>query len=577
MPLSSAALQLQRLLNSLPLPDERISEAEKLIKECSEADLAQLGLGPPPRPVVPRSLIDGGKGGGDGKPSGGPQQRLHTVQQVINSLQYNHTPGYYYNVSKSRPFSRIMDTAREALRVALPIKCLEAVFLGALMTAGWQDLDRLPLAFKSTVQGQTYRHIVLAVFHAPSRTWGALGLSRRPELMDKNLEYESLADLVSEYKSSYERWWHTLARVYVGLPLEHDTYYAGPVCWRYLTLSLTGRKSWMAHRVALDKFAGQARRLAAKFRALGGKPTSETSLGAADLNPAVSIGMVLTTTAVASSLYAGSAVGRCAKSASPARRRPTLPPPPPPPPPPPLTTTLTRRPGTPSRLQASPRPPPKTATRLPPQGSSVTVAAALTATATTTAAPTNAGAQGVSGSGKSPSGAAAIHSTAFPASVFYGTGGHTEINRLSAAANDIDSGNVAASATLTPPSFVLEVVNGDGSGADAVERIAELALDSQPSSIRARGFRTQPHRSSDPGSGAVLAVAAVAAPQERRRSGRVQARILRQQLKAEEQSGEVNAGREGSTAVLRCEEGEEEDEDEDSDSDEGDYMSDEGS
>lgn len=47
------------------------------------------------------------------------------VQQVINSLQYNHTSGYFYNVSKSRPFSRIMDTAREALRVALPIKCLE--------------------------------------------------------------------------------------------------------------------------------------------------------------------------------------------------------------------------------------------------------------------------------------------------------------------------------------------------------------------------------------------------------------------------------------------------------------------
>ncbi|GIM10978.1 hypothetical protein Vretimale_14563, partial [Volvox reticuliferus] len=80
MPLSSAALQLQRLLNGLPLPDERISEAEKLIKECSEAELAQLGLGPPPRPVVPRSLIDGGKNGGDVKPSGGPQQRLHAVQ-----------------------------------------------------------------------------------------------------------------------------------------------------------------------------------------------------------------------------------------------------------------------------------------------------------------------------------------------------------------------------------------------------------------------------------------------------------------------------------------------------------------
>ncbi len=33
----------------------------------------------------------------------------------------------------------------------------QAVFLGTLLTAGWSDLDRLPLAFKSCVQGQVYR------------------------------------------------------------------------------------------------------------------------------------------------------------------------------------------------------------------------------------------------------------------------------------------------------------------------------------------------------------------------------------------------------------------------------------
>ena len=40
-----------------------------------------------------------------------------------------------------------------------PPPCLppQAVFLGALLTAGWADLDRLPLAFKSAVQGATYR------------------------------------------------------------------------------------------------------------------------------------------------------------------------------------------------------------------------------------------------------------------------------------------------------------------------------------------------------------------------------------------------------------------------------------
>ena len=33
--------------------------------------------------------------------------------QVIGSIEYNHSPGYMYNVSKDRPYSRIMDTARE--------------------------------------------------------------------------------------------------------------------------------------------------------------------------------------------------------------------------------------------------------------------------------------------------------------------------------------------------------------------------------------------------------------------------------------------------------------------------------
>ena len=76
---------------------------------------------------------------------------------MIGSIQYNHSPGYMYNVSKDRPFGRLMDTAREVLREALPIKCIEAVFLGTLLTAGWEGLHRMPLGFKSTANGETYR------------------------------------------------------------------------------------------------------------------------------------------------------------------------------------------------------------------------------------------------------------------------------------------------------------------------------------------------------------------------------------------------------------------------------------
>ena len=120
----------------------------ELVKQCTTDELKGLDLAAPPRPFVPKQT----------ELAKLPMpQRLAAVQKVMNSIQYNHQPGYMYNVSKDRPFSRIMDTAREVLREALPIKCIEAVFLGTLLTAGWEGLHRIPLGFKSTVNGETYR------------------------------------------------------------------------------------------------------------------------------------------------------------------------------------------------------------------------------------------------------------------------------------------------------------------------------------------------------------------------------------------------------------------------------------
>ena len=66
-------------------------------------------------------------------------------------MQYNHTSAYYYNVSKKRPLPAILATAASILREPLPIKCIEAVFLGMLLTQGWEDgqLQRIPVGFKS--------------------------------------------------------------------------------------------------------------------------------------------------------------------------------------------------------------------------------------------------------------------------------------------------------------------------------------------------------------------------------------------------------------------------------------------
>jgi len=51
--------------------------------------------------------------------------------------------------------SRILETAREITRLSLPIKCVEAVFLAAYLTQGQRELERVPLSFKSSVDGQT--------------------------------------------------------------------------------------------------------------------------------------------------------------------------------------------------------------------------------------------------------------------------------------------------------------------------------------------------------------------------------------------------------------------------------------
>ncbi|MEW5314168.1 MAG: hypothetical protein WDW38_005684 [Sanguina aurantia] len=235
-------------------------------------------------------------------------EKLRAVQRVIASLQYNHASGNHYSVRKARPFSRIMDTARDTLRKGLPIKCIEAVFLGLFLTAGWEDLERIPVGFKSAAGGQVYRHIVLVVHHVPTHTYGALGISRRPELMDKELVYGSLSAVLEGFKGAYERWWHRLLKIRVGLPAHHDLHWGGPVCWRYCTVS-PSKHAWPACAAILDTFSAHARRLALKWHASGCGPQQSADVG-------------ITVTGEEAAPSNSSASTRCAQSESPGRRRP---------------------------------------------------------------------------------------------------------------------------------------------------------------------------------------------------------------------------------------------------------------
>ena len=164
--------------------------------------------------------------------------KLARIQAFICALQYNHTGTQFFEVRKSRPFHGLMETARMMIREALPIKCLEAVIVAALLTSSdyWDSsysIERIPVSFKTDCEGHVYRHIVLAI-HIVERSqhrFGCVGLSRRANLMFRPLQFSSLSALVLDFVSAYAQHSHRLLKVKLGLPLPHAPSSSQQVVW----------------------------------------------------------------------------------------------------------------------------------------------------------------------------------------------------------------------------------------------------------------------------------------------------------------------------------------------------------
>ncbi|OWZ23504.1 hypothetical protein PHMEG_0001603 [Phytophthora megakarya] len=146
--------------------------------------------------------------------------RLNAIQNLITSLEYNYTGTLYFDVNKNRSFKSIANTAKEIIKEGLPIQCLEAVFLGAYLTAGLSNLERFPISFKTTAGTSTHRHIVLGIRHQQQK-WGALGLSRCEKLMNKDVRFDSLSDLVLDYCREFQNVYH---KVVLNLPVETNNW-----------------------------------------------------------------------------------------------------------------------------------------------------------------------------------------------------------------------------------------------------------------------------------------------------------------------------------------------------------------
>lgn len=155
------------------------------------------------------------------------------------------------------------------------------------------QIERYPLSFKSKCADRSYRHIVLAVFDTRTTLWGALGISRRTALQQKDVKFESLSALVAEYRKSYKSCSHDLHKAYVGLPLPHNVHSSEPIRWRVLKLSLK-EANWADNSRSLDKYAKDARWIREYFVRTGklpaefGSGTSESPTGDGSATPPAS-------------------------------------------------------------------------------------------------------------------------------------------------------------------------------------------------------------------------------------------------------------------------------------------------
>ena len=126
------------------------------------------------------------------------QQHVRRLQNVVSSFQYT-CNGATYNVDKSRPLVAIMQTGRSIRYGRRPIQCVEAVFMALGMSHGFLDIERFGLSFRAAEpSGKVNRHLVLGIY--ASGKFAAIGISREPGLMNKALDFPSLADLVWDYK-----------------------------------------------------------------------------------------------------------------------------------------------------------------------------------------------------------------------------------------------------------------------------------------------------------------------------------------------------------------------------------------
>ncbi|XP_028403764.1 tubulinyl-Tyr carboxypeptidase 1-like [Dendronephthya gigantea] len=162
--------------------------------------------------------------------------KLELIQKYLSELKYNHTGTQFFEIRKDRPLCGLMESAKEMIRESLPIKCLEATILALHLTNGIAGLQRFTIGFKTQTNTTWLSHVVLGLYY--NGKFGALGLSRRDDLMYKALQFKTLPDLIENYKTCYNKYFHVLKRIKISYPVAHDPHSCERINWKYLTISV---------------------------------------------------------------------------------------------------------------------------------------------------------------------------------------------------------------------------------------------------------------------------------------------------------------------------------------------------
>lgn len=134
------------------------------------------------------------------------------------------------------------------------------------LTNSMPALERFPISFKTYFSGNSFRHIVLGVNFGGR--YGALGMSRREDLMYKPPAFRTLSELVLDYEAAYSRCWHVLKKVKLGHCVSHDPHSVEQIEWKHSVLDVDklGREDF---RKELER---HARDMRLKVSSVGARP-----------------------------------------------------------------------------------------------------------------------------------------------------------------------------------------------------------------------------------------------------------------------------------------------------------------